>query len=326
MKLASLARLRWPRCTAWLAGLAPALLGAAYCGISLFSAEILTRSHLPTPFLTARLDPRVVGPSPRPWSVTTADGLTLRGFYYPTEQRRHLIVLLHGLRASWYEVAGVGHDLHQRGYDVLVFDFRGHGKSGKSRVTMGRRERGDVRAALAWAKREGFTPDRIGWVGFSMGASTLLMEGADNPDIRAAVVDSPFGNLPEVLDEQLSEHSNLPRFFNPGILTAADLAFGVRTRDLVPIRSARKWSGRPLLLIHGEADSIVPVRQARLLARSAGANCRTVVLPGVEHVQAYRDDPEGYVDAVDEFFRTHLRGDDPGRHDGSFRPAPCRTL
>jgi pimeloyl-ACP methyl ester carboxylesterase len=289
-----------------LFGLTPAFLGAGYCGVSFLAAESLTRSHMPSAFLFARLDPRAIGPEATPWSARTADGLTIKGYYYPTESRRRLIVLAHGLRASWCEVAGVGRDLHRRGYDVLLFDFRGHGRSDPARITMGRRERLDLRAALRWAKAEGFTPDRIGWVGFSMGAATVLMEGADNPDIRVAVVDSPFGSLPEVLDDQLAYHSNLPRWFNPGILTAADLAFGVRTRDLVPIRSARRWRGRPLLLIHGADDSIVPVRQAGQIASQAGPDCIRVVLPGVEHVQAYRSDPETYIRAVDAFFDRNL--------------------
>jgi len=74
--------------------------------------------------------------------------------------------------------------------------------------------------------------------------------------------------------------------------------FGVRTDDLVPVRSARAWGDRPLLLIHGEADSVVPAAQARQLARAVGPACRSVVLPGVEHVKAYESDPQGYVAAV----------------------------
>src|SRR4029078_8337846 len=94
--------------------------------------------------------------------------------------------------------------------------------------------------------------------------------------------------------------------FNPGILTAARLLYGVKTDELVPIRAARSWGGRPLLLIQRESDSMVPVSQAYELARAAGASCVTLTLPGVEHVQAYDADPEGYVSAVEELLREHL--------------------
>src|SRR5262249_20927616 len=159
------------------------------------------------PMRLRRIDPREVSRHAEPWAVRTEDGLTLRGWYYPSQSHSALVVLVHGLRESWYEVAALGRDLHARGYDVLLFDLRGHGKSDRSRITMGRRERRDVRAVLRWAKAQGFAADQIGWVGYSMGASTLLMEGAENHDIRLAVIDSPFGNLPEILDAQLALHS-----------------------------------------------------------------------------------------------------------------------
>ncbi|GAC1473656.1 MAG: alpha/beta hydrolase [Isosphaeraceae bacterium] len=292
-------RLRVARRATWLLG---GFLGALYLGVSLFSANVLTRTHNQASFM----DPTEVSKDACSWNIETADGLTLRGWYHPTRTRRQLVVLVHGMWSSWHEMAGLGRDLHRRGYDVLLFDLRGHGESDPSRVFMGRRERADIRAVLGWARSEGFPPERIGWIGFSMGASTLLMEAARNPNIRVAVIDSPYGSLPELLDTQLSKYSKLPRWFNPGILTAARLAYGVRTDDLVPIRSAREWGRRPLLLIHGESDTTVPVDQARQLALAVGSSCQSVVLPGVEHVDAYRTYPDRYVGAVDRFFQRYL--------------------
>jgi dipeptidyl aminopeptidase/acylaminoacyl peptidase len=278
------------------------LLGGVYASVSLLTAERLTRptSH------ALRIDPRRVSRDAEAWSVRTTDGLTLRGWYLPTRERRHLIVLIHGMWSSWLEMAALGRDLHHHGYDVLLFDLRGHGQSDPSRLTLGRRERADIRAVMNWASRAGFTQDRIGWLGYSMGASTLLMEAAQNPSIQVAVIDSPYGDLPEVLKTQLSKHSHLPSWFNPGILTAARWLYGVKTEELVPIQAARSWGDRPLLLIHGESDSIVPVTQAYRLARAAGASCLTVTVPGVEHAQAYESDPRGYVSVIEQFFHDHL--------------------
>jgi pimeloyl-ACP methyl ester carboxylesterase len=278
------------------------LLATGYAGVSLFTAERLTRpTNQPL-----RIDPRRLGVDAQAWSARTSDGVTLRGWYLPTRERRRLIVLVHGMWSSWLEMAALGRDLRKGGYDVLLFDLRGHGQSDPTRLTLGRRERADLRAVMNWAQTEGFTRDRIGWLGYSMGASTLLLEAAANPDIQVAVMDSPYGDLPALLKNQLSKHSHLPGWFNPGILTAARWVYGVRTDDLVPIRAARSWGNRPLLLIHGESDSIVPVSQAYQLADAAGASCLTLTLPGVEHVQAYESDPQGYVSLIEEFFQDHL--------------------
>ncbi len=273
-----------------------------YVGISLFTAERLTRPtnhHL-------MVNPREISEDVRSWSTQTADGLTLRGLYLPTEEQRHLIVLVHGMWSSWLEMAGLGRDLHGRGFDVLLFDLRGHGESDPSRLYLGRRERADLRAVMDWAESVGFSDDRIGWLGYSMGGSTVLMEAARNPGIQVAVIDSPYADLPKLLETQLSKHSGLPRWFNPGILLAARVIYGVRTDDLVPIRFARDWGERPLLLIHGESDTTVPVSQAYELAQTLGDSCKTLTLPGVEHVQAYMTNPQGYVKTVSSFFDSHL--------------------
>jgi uncharacterized protein len=290
------------RLAAWLIGFSLGLLGFCYGGVSLFTADRLTRAtnH------PLRIDPRRLSSDAEPWSARTSDGITLRGWYLPTEKRRHLIVLVHGMWSSWLEMASLGRDLHHRGFDLLLFDLRGHGQSDPSRLYLGRRERADIRAVMSWAQDEGFSNDRIGWLGYSMGGSTILMEAARNPLIQVAVIDSPYGNLPQLLKNQLSRHSGLPGWFNPGILLAARVVYGVRTDDLVPIRSARSWGERPLLLIHGESDTIVPVSQAHELASAAGDTCLTMTFPGVDHVQAYDSDPESYVRVVGSFFRSHL--------------------
>jgi uncharacterized protein len=286
----------------WVVGLSVLLCGSIYAGVSLLTADRLTR---PTNH-PSRLDPREWVAGAQPWSMRTADRITLRGWYLPTHDRRHLLVLVHGMWSSWLEMAELGRDLHERGFDVLLFDLRGHGESDPSRLSLGRRERADIRAVMTWAQTAGFSDDRVGWLGYSMGGSTVLMEAARNPRIQAAVLDSPYGDLPKLLKIQLSKHSGLPGWFNPGILLAARWVYGARTDDLVPTRFARAWGERPLLVIHGESDTIVPVSQARELASAAGACCLTMTLPGVDHVKCYDSDPAGYVRVVGAFFNDHL--------------------
>ena len=116
--------------------------------------------------------------------------LTLRGCVLPDSEKPggDWSFWFHGMGGSLDQMAGIGHDLHAKGYDVLLFDLRGHGGSDPSRLYMGSRERNDLRAVLAWANQQGYSADRIGWLGWSMGASTLLMEAADNDQSGKALV------------------------------------------------------------------------------------------------------------------------------------------
>ena len=188
------------RAAVWTVALFVALAVLAYAGVSIFTADRLTRAtNHPSGF-----DPRRWEPSAQAWSTRTIDSITLRGWYLPTQERRHLIVLVHGMWSSWLEMASLGRDLNQQGFDVLLFDLRGHGESDPSRLYLGRRERADIRAVMTWANSAGFSDDRIGWLGYSMGGSTVLMEAARNPRIQVAVLDSPYGDLPKLLNIQLS--------------------------------------------------------------------------------------------------------------------------
>src|SRR5262249_28869594 len=131
----------------FLAVVALILVALIYLGVSLFTADQLTRpkNHRPD------VDPRLVGANATPWSQRTSDGLTLRGWYYPTPERRRLVVLVHGMGGSWSEMAPLARDLVRRSYDILLFDLRGHGQSDPSRLSMGRHERTDIRAVQSWA-------------------------------------------------------------------------------------------------------------------------------------------------------------------------------
>jgi len=111
------------------------VLGLSYVGVACFTADRLTRaSNHPL-----AVDPYGLSPDVEAWSTRTTDGVTLRGWYLPTKDRRQLIVLVHGPWSSWLEMAGLGRDLHRNGFDVLLFDFRGHGQSDPSPVYLGRR-------------------------------------------------------------------------------------------------------------------------------------------------------------------------------------------
>ena len=74
---------------------------AGYAGIAVYSAHVLTSpSNRPI-----RLDPRRLG-RVEPWSARTLDGLTIRGWYLPTAERRRLIVGVHGMGMNREELAG----------------------------------------------------------------------------------------------------------------------------------------------------------------------------------------------------------------------------
>ena len=125
----------------------------------------------------------------------------------------------------------------------------------------------DVRAALAFwrdrAERLGLT-DHVSLVGLSAGGTIALLVAAREPVARLACC---FG---------LYEVAHLPSLYPRLLFRTAD-------RDAWRLDA---YPAAPTLLLHGEADRLVPVAQARRLAaqrEALGLPTRLVVYPGVRH-------------------------------------------
>jgi len=142
------------------------------------------------------------------------DGLRLSGWFIPAATENGdpgpAIVLVHGWPwnrlgeaadtlmanisgASPVDLLRLAHALHRGGYHVLMFDLRNHGQSAESNaVTFGLQESNDLLGALDYAAgRDDVDEGRIGVVGFSMGANTLLYALPSAGAIRAGVAVQP---------------------------------------------------------------------------------------------------------------------------------------
>ena len=104
-------------------------------------------------------------------TLVTEDGVPIDAAHLPGD-RGLAIVLAHGFTLNWQRPAiwRIARRMSRYG-GVVVFDFRGHGRSG-GLSTLGDREIEDVAVAVAYARELGY--QRVAIVGFSMGASIVL--------------------------------------------------------------------------------------------------------------------------------------------------------
>ena len=140
-------------------------------------------------------------------SFSTSDGLTLRGWWIPG--RRHAtVVMIHGYGNNREEAFGKAGYLHAAGYNLLVFDLRGHGQSDGDGTTVGYLEPLDARAAVATASK--LEPGPIVLFGYSLGGAIALEDGATDPAVKAVVEDSGFSSVAEVFPARFSGVTGLP--------------------------------------------------------------------------------------------------------------------
>ncbi len=292
----------------WLkiAAIVLTLLVIAYIGICIYVADKL--SHPTRKALTT---------NPGNYGLTyenidfksTVDNILLKGWFVDTPGTKRTILMMHGRNSTKDNRISmeVMQGLAARGYDIFTFDFRAHGESGGDRYSLGPWETRDVAGALAYLKTRGI--DHVGALAYSMGAATEILAAPDHPEMTALALDSPFSDLPALLDKELPRNSRLPGFFNPGILLAGQVFFGLNLLDTKPVRQMAQLKDRPILLIHGDADQLVPVNQAYELQKAAegNPNFSLWIVPGAAHVGAFDVNKQDYLDRVGAFFDKYLK-------------------
>jgi uncharacterized protein len=247
-------------------------------------------------------------PSTRGWayrdiSFKDSAGLTLRGWWIPGTQNA-TVVMVHGWTSSRREPMGRADYLHKAGYNLLLFDLRGHGASDGNYTTIGWLEPDDVHAAVTFAKSQSTGP--IALLGYSMGASVVVEEAARDSRVAAVIEDSGFDTLSHAFQVHFQSMTLLPPVPLDQLVIAIgqlDLKFSIaRVR---PIDSARLLTV-PALSIIGTADTTVPPSEGFALFNAISGPKQLLVIPGAGHVGGYQQANSLYERTVLAFLHDHL--------------------
>ncbi len=240
---------------------------------------------------------------------------------------REAILLLHGYNGSVApDLVEVGPFL-RRTAGVLGLDFRGHGASDDGPTTFGLLEVEDVAGALAFLGERGVR--RVALVGSSMGGITAIaavavlgdgrLAAADaDPAAPAASVEAPTPRIVAVVADSVTPELAVvvgSRLGLPFGRRIAERAFG-RFERIVggdpratqPIATVGLLEDVPLLLVHGEEDRTLPIRDGRRLAAAAPPGTRHLVIAGADHGAGHATDPAAYEAAVENLLREAFTG------------------
>jgi pimeloyl-ACP methyl ester carboxylesterase len=238
------------------------------------------------------------------------DHVPLQGWYLPSGGER-AIIMVHGIGQNrwntWERAPQKAQMFVQHGYDVLVFDLRGHGQSGGDRLGFGWSERNDVLGAVAYVEQRGIPAGHIGVQAHSYGAATSLLAAAEGPDIAAVVADSAFSGIRPLLDREV-QLRGYPPIFAPGIDLVGSQLYGVDLDQIAPVARVGKIAPRRILFIHGSEDARIPVENSQqLFAAAHNQDDELWIVPGAAHVQGFAVEPEVYAQKVLAFFDANVR-------------------
>ncbi|MDQ6682299.1 MAG: alpha/beta fold hydrolase [Chloroflexota bacterium] len=292
----------------WLAGgvVAVGALLTAYLGYVavLGSRRLMHPGHRPfEPVEGLPASPADLGLAFENVSFRTDDGLSLSGWLIPAGRpTRAAVVVLHGFTGHRMgELAAFVPWLQPR-YNVMQFDFRGHGASDPAPITVGTNERRDIAAAVAFLQDRGFGP--IALFGLSMGGAAAIVAGAELP-VAAVVADASFAELRNPIANRMrTEGYPFPTLGARAILLAA--AVRARARLVSPLSRVARLAPRALLLIAPRDDQLIDYTQSSKLFAAAGEPRELYIVDGAEHAAARWVGGEEYQRRVLGFLDRHL--------------------
>jgi pimeloyl-ACP methyl ester carboxylesterase len=192
-------------------------------------------------------------------TLQTEDGLTLTAWYAPP-QNGYTLLMFHGIGGNRTQLAGSSRFLLPEGYGMFLLDFRNHGESEGTQTSMGFHERKDARAAYRYLEQLPETESIVLW-GHSMGgavASVLMAE----VDADGLIIDATFSDFPSVVRAgvEITWFPCITVHRNPD-----HLVWRTRPSRLVtstPNVDSLASVDKPILLLHGTDDPIIPIAEA----------------------------------------------------------------
>ena len=184
------------------------------------------------------------------------------------------------------------------GFNVIVYDLRGHGENEPTFCTYSVRERKDL-IALIRDCRDRYQPAVLGIHGESLGAATSIACLEDKPQIDFVVADCGFSDISNVLKGGVKS-MHLPEGLVPLASVCARLRYGYSYDMMRPIDSLAD-NEIPILFIHGAEDSFILPENSERMEKETKGYSELHLIPGAAHAASVLTAPEEYQEIVEAF-------------------------
>jgi hypothetical protein len=222
-----------------------------------------------------------------------ASGERLHGWFVRARSQpaAATVIYFHGNGGNLSYLDWVGESLSARGFDVLLFDYRGYGQS-EGEVSDERVLYEDADAAYNYVVKErGVPPERLVLYGQSLGTAAVADLAARE---RCGAI---------ILESGLSSASDMAATILPWIPRWLHRFSRNKLDSVGKLPKVRC----PVLVVHGEDDEIIPLAQGRALYRAAPEPKRLLIVPRAGHNNLPSVGGENYQDTLDAFIRTSLK-------------------
>ena len=219
--------------------------------------------------------------------LNTPDGLTLNAWFIPNDNDAKTILFCHGNAGSMSSRIDTINLLHDMGFAIFIFDYRGYGISEGTPS-----EKGcyiDAETALKYMEEELLISQEniIIWGRSLGGPIAAYIAGSGN--FYASVLESTFTSI---RDMAVHKFKILPTF--------------IMTRFKFPTVDYVKQIQTPILIVHSPDDEIIPYRMGKVLFETASSSPKEFLSLNGTHNKCYFDSIDTYTKGVKTFFQNIL--------------------
>ena len=232
-----------------------------------------------------------------------ADGSRIGGWYVGSVNRA-AVVLVHGTGGDRSAVLAETRVLAEAGFGALALDIPGQGVS-EGQTRWGVAESQAISAAIDWlTARPEVDAGRIGGFGQSLGAYVMARAAVTDQRLNAVVLESCPNDIVEQLWLATSRWGPLSQLPSYWALRASGQPLDMRPKDI-----AGAIAPRPLLIIGGELDSLVPAFMSRQIYAAAREPKELWIVKGAHHSDFAKLVPEEYRRRLVAFYSRLLQND-----------------
>ena len=239
--------------------------------------------------------------------INSFDNLKLHGYILKTENSDKWAITVHGYTNKAESMSAMAYKYHSLGYNILMPDLRGHGKSEGSYVGMGWHDRLDILKWIDLIIKEN-KDAKILLHGISMGAGTVMMvSGEELPEnVKVIIEDCGYTSAKEQLAYNLKIMFKLPSF---PILNFCSLITKIKDNYFISEASAIKQLQKakvPILFIHGDKDKFVPFYMLDKLYNACSSKKDKLIIKDVGHAKSESLKSDLYWNKVEDFIKPYM--------------------
>lgn len=219
------------------------------------------------------------------------------------------VICVHGYMSQGDILCCAAKCFYEKGYNILIPDLRGHGKSKGDYIGMGWHDRKDIIGWIHYILRQDSEAEIVLY-GISMGAATVMMVSGESlpPNVKVVIEDCGYTSVWAQFTHHLHKLFKLPPF---PFLHIASLVTKIRAGYWLSEASALKQiskSHTPTLFIHGDEDTFVPYSMLEELYQAASCEKEKLIIKGASHGKSAACSPTLYWFTIEKFLTKHLPG------------------